>query len=64
MKAYVDPATGHFTDTPPPGSPPLPGDVVMPEGPLEEKPAPGGGVMIDLTGPSHPPATSPPSSQR
>jgi len=64
MKAYIDPATGNFTDTPPPGTPELPGDAVMPEGPLHEEPAPGGGVMIDLTGRSNSQAPPPKPSQR
>src|SRR5512145_2359194 len=49
MKAYVDPETGQLTDRPPPGAPPLPGDVVTP-GTVVEKPAPGGGVELELDG--------------
>ena len=49
MKAYVDPETGKLMDHPPPGTPPLPGDVVTPST-VVEKPAPGGGMQLDLGG--------------
>jgi hypothetical protein len=47
MKAHVDPATGKLVDEPAPGTPPVPGDVRVPTAPVE-KPAPGGGVQLDL----------------
>jgi hypothetical protein len=47
MKAYVDPETGKLVERPPPGAEPLPGDVVTPPTAVE-KPAPGGGVELDL----------------
>lgn len=47
MKAYVDPDTGKLTDHPPPGAEPIPGDVQTPPAAVE-KPAPGGGVELDL----------------
>jgi hypothetical protein len=49
MKAYVDPQTGKLIDHPPPGAEPLPGDVLTPTT-VVEKPAPGGGVELELEG--------------
>jgi hypothetical protein len=48
MKAYVDPETGELTDTPPPGAEIEEGDVRMPGKVLGERPAPGGGVILDV----------------
>jgi hypothetical protein len=49
MKAYVDPETGKLTDKPPPGAEPLPGDVTPPPTVIE-RPAPGGGQVLDMRG--------------
>ncbi len=46
MKAYVDPATGELTDRPAPGTPPLPGDVIVPHGTPRDSSVPGGGRLI------------------
>jgi hypothetical protein len=56
MKAYIDPETGKFTDKPPPGAEPLPGDVRTPPT-VVEKPAPGGGVQLDLNPDDDEPST-------
>ncbi len=50
MKAYVDPATGKLTDRPAPGTPPLPGDVMVPHGTPRDSSVPGGGRLIGPEG--------------
>jgi hypothetical protein len=51
MRAYVDPRTGALVPTPPAGQtpPPTPAFSRSAAG-LVERPAPGGGVMVDLQG--------------
>ncbi|HXV76778.1 MAG TPA: hypothetical protein VD788_10710, partial [Candidatus Polarisedimenticolaceae bacterium] len=55
MQVHIDPETGEFLDEPPPGTE-LGGDVPTPPSGAVERPAPGGGVMIELQ-PKSPPAT-------
>jgi len=47
MQVHIDPETGEFLDEPPPGAD-LGGDVPALPGDAVERPAPGGGVMIEL----------------
>jgi hypothetical protein len=52
MHAYVDPATGALTSTPPPDAVPPPAPAAVAPAAAEDvrAPAPGGGMMIDTRG--------------